>query len=94
MTRPQDVGVAVARLEQRPGDGWKAAFAEELTARPAAGRKRLASELLATAALGAFDVATETWARTGGRRRLSRLLDDAFELRGSGLAGSTGGGTR
>jgi hypothetical protein len=32
-------------------------------------------------------VATETWARTGGRRRLSRLLDDSFELLGSGLAG-------
>jgi hypothetical protein len=42
----------------------------------------LARELLA---IGAFDVATETWARTGGRRRLSRLLDEAFELLGSGL---------
>jgi AcrR family transcriptional regulator len=70
-------------LEQR--DGWRAAFAEELTARRAAARNE--SELLATAALGAFDVATEAWARSGGRRRLSRLLDDAFALLGSGLAG-------
>ena len=68
-------------LEQR--DGWRAAIAEELTAAP----DELARELLATAAVGAFDVATEMWARTGGRRRLSRLLDDAFELLGSGLAG-------
>jgi AcrR family transcriptional regulator len=71
-------------LEQR--DGWRAALADELAARPPA-RKGLASELLATAAIGAFDVATEAWARTGGRRRLSRLLDDSFELLGSGLAG-------
>jgi AcrR family transcriptional regulator len=70
-------------LEQR--DGWRAAFAEELAARAAAARNE--SELLATAAIGAFDVATETWARTRGRRRLSRLLDDSFELLGSGLAG-------
>jgi len=69
-------------LEQR--DGWRAAFAEEL-AGPA--RDELACELLATAAIGAFDVATEMWARTGGRRRLSRLLDDSFELLDSGLAG-------
>jgi AcrR family transcriptional regulator len=68
-------------LEQR--DGWRAAIAEELTAAP----DELTRELLATAAVGAFDVATEMWARTGGRRRLSRLLDDAFELLGSGLAG-------
>ncbi len=68
-------------LEQR--DGWRAAIAEELPAAP----DELARELLATAAVGAFDVATEMWARTGGRRRLSRLLDDAFELLGSGLAG-------
>jgi AcrR family transcriptional regulator len=67
-------------LEQR--DGWRAAMAEELATRNA-----LARELLATAAIGAFDVATETWARTGGRRRLSRLLDEAFELLGSGLDG-------
>jgi AcrR family transcriptional regulator len=66
-------------LEQR--DGWRAAMAQEL----AAGRNELARELLATAAVGAFDVATEMWARTGGRRRLSRLLDEAFELLGSGL---------
>jgi AcrR family transcriptional regulator len=65
-------------LEQR--DGWRAAFAEEVAV-----RNELARELLATAAIGAFDVATETWARTGGRRRLSRLLDEAFELLGSGL---------
>jgi AcrR family transcriptional regulator len=70
-------------LEQR--DGWRAAFAEELAGRPAA-RKGMACELLATAAVGAFDVATETWAQVRGRRRLSRLLDDAFDLLGSGLA--------
>lgn len=68
-------------LEQR--DGWRAAIVEELPAAP----NELARELLATAAVGAFDVATEMWARTGGRRRLSRLLDDAFELLGSGLTG-------
>ena len=45
----------------------------------------LACELLATAAVGAFVVATEMWARTGGRRRLSRLLDEAFALLGPGL---------
>jgi hypothetical protein len=72
-------------LEQR--DGWRAAFAKELSARTGAARNDLAGELLATAALGAFDVATETWARTRGRRRLSTLLDDAFERLGSGLAG-------
>jgi len=72
-------------LEQR--DGWREAFAEELAARTPNARNELARELQATAAVGAFDVATETWARTGGRRRLSRLLDDAFELLGSGLAG-------
>ncbi len=71
-------------LEQR--DGWRAAFAVELTARMPAARNELTRELLATAAIGAFDVTTEMWARTGGRRRLSRLLDDAFELLGSGLA--------
>ena len=70
-------------LEQR--DGWRAAFAEELAARSAGVRKELACELLATAAVGAFDVATETWAGVGGRRRLSSLLDDSFELLGSGL---------
>jgi AcrR family transcriptional regulator len=70
-------------LEQR--DGWRAAFALELAARTEAARNELACELLATAAVGAFDVATEMWARTGGRRRLSRLLDDSFELLGSGL---------
>lgn len=70
-------------LEQR--DGWRAAFVEELAARRAP-PKGLARELQAAAAIGAFDVATETWARTAGRRRLSRLLDDAFELLGSGLA--------
>ena len=68
-------------LEQR--DGWRTAFAQELAARSTGTR----NELLATAALGAFDVATEAWARTGGRRRLSKLLDDSFELLGSGLAG-------
>jgi AcrR family transcriptional regulator len=72
-------------LEQR--DGWRAAFAEEVGGRTPAARNELAREMLATAAVGAFDVATEMWARTGGRRRLSRLLDDAFELLGSGLAG-------
>jgi len=72
-------------LEQR--DGWRAAFAQELAGRAGAAREELACELLATAATGAFDVATEMWARTGGRRRLSRLLDDSFELLGSGLAG-------
>ena len=72
-------------LEQR--DAWRAAFAEEVAARTPSPRNELARELLATAAVGAFDVATEMWARTGGRRRLSRLLDDAFELLGSGLAG-------
>src|SRR5688500_961182 len=72
-------------LEQR--DGWRAAFAEELTARAGAQRNALACELLATAAIGAFDVATETWARTAGRRRLSRLLDDSFDLLASGFAG-------
>jgi AcrR family transcriptional regulator len=71
-------------LEQR--DGWRAAFAQELAARAGSRRDELARELLATAAMGAFDVATETWARTGGRRRLSRLFDEAFELLGSGLA--------
>jgi AcrR family transcriptional regulator len=65
-------------LEQR--DGWRAAFAEEVAV-----TNELARELLATAAISAFDVATETWARTGGRRRLSRHLDEAFELLGSGL---------
>ena len=74
-------------LEQR--DGWRAAFAEELAARSAARRNELACELLATAAIGAFDVATETWARTGGRRRLSRILDTLFERLGSGLADAT-----
>jgi AcrR family transcriptional regulator len=72
-------------LEQR--DGWRAALALELATRAGAARHELTSELLATAAIGAFDVATETWARTGGRRRLSRLLDDSFERLGSGLAG-------
>jgi AcrR family transcriptional regulator len=71
-------------LEQR--DGWRAAFAEELAVRSAAARKDLACDLMATAAIGAFDVATETWARGGGRRRLSRLFDDSFELLGTGLA--------
>jgi AcrR family transcriptional regulator len=71
-------------LEQR--DGWKSAFAEELADRANAARGELACELLATAAVGAFDVATETWARMGGRGRLSGLLDDSFELLGSGLA--------
>jgi AcrR family transcriptional regulator len=103
------LGVAVARLEQRPAsffalhgviaqtpalrrrlleqrDGWRAAFAKELSARAGTGGNELACELVATAALGAFDVATETWAKTGGRRRLSRLLDDSFRLLGSGLA--------
>jgi AcrR family transcriptional regulator len=69
-------------LEQR--DGWRAALAEELATRTASTRNE--SELLATTAIGAFDVATEAWARMGGRRRLSRLLDDSFELLGSGLA--------
>jgi AcrR family transcriptional regulator len=69
-------------LEQR--DGWRAAFATELATRTPSGEP--ATELLATAAIGAFDVATEAWARTGGRRGLSRLLDDAFEMLGSGLA--------
>jgi AcrR family transcriptional regulator len=68
-------------LEQR--DGWRAAFAQEL----AAPKDELAPELLATAAIGAFDVATEAWARLRGRRRLSGLLDDAFAVLGSGLAG-------
>jgi transcriptional regulator MftR-like protein len=72
-------------LEQR--DRWRAAFAQHLASRATARRDELVSELLATAAIGAFDVATETWARTGGRRRLSRLLDESFELLGSGLAG-------
>lgn len=72
-------------LEQR--DGWRAAFAEELATRNAATRNELTCELLATAAMSAFDVATEAWARTGGRRPLSRFLDDAFELLGTGLAG-------
>ena len=81
-----DARAARRLLEQR--DGWRAAFAEEVAARTPATRNELARELLATAAIGAFDVATEMWARTGGRRRLSRLLDDAFELLGSGLAGA------
>ena len=72
-------------LEQR--DGWRAAFAHELLERADAARNDLTCELLATAALGAFDVATETWARTGGRRRLGKLVDESFELLGSGLAG-------
>ena len=72
-------------LEQR--DGWRAALAQQLSTRSATPPHDLASELLATAAIGAFDVATEAWARAGGRRRLSRLLDDAFDLLGSGLAG-------
>jgi AcrR family transcriptional regulator len=72
-------------LEQR--DGWRAEFVLELAGRAGSPRDELAGELLATAAVGAFDVATETWARIGGRRRLSRLLDDSFELLGAGLAG-------
>jgi hypothetical protein len=72
-------------LEER--DGWRAAFALELATRVGGARNELACALLATAAIGAFDVGTETWARTGGRRRLSRLLDDSFELLGSGLSG-------
>jgi AcrR family transcriptional regulator len=72
-------------LEQR--DGWRAALALELAARAGAERHELACELAATAAMGAFDVATDTWARAGGRRRLGGLLDDSFELLGSGLAG-------
>jgi len=72
-------------LEQR--DGWRAAIAHEVAARTGAPRSEFTRELMATAAIGAFDVATETWARTGGRRRLGKLLDDAFELLGSGLAG-------
>jgi AcrR family transcriptional regulator len=110
------LGVAVARLEQRPAsffalheviaktaalrgrlleqrDGWSAAFAEELATRVTTRRDELASKLLATAAIGAFDVATEIWARTGGRRRLSRLLDDSFELLGSGLSAVGGPAT-
>jgi AcrR family transcriptional regulator len=71
-------------LEQR--DGWRAAFAQELADRATARRNQLGCELLATAAIGAFDVATEAWARTGGRRRLSRLLHDSFELLGSDFA--------
>jgi AcrR family transcriptional regulator len=71
-------------LEQR--DGWRAAFAQELAARNGASKNELAGELLASAAISAFDVATETWARVGGRRRLSRLLDESFELLGAGLA--------
>jgi hypothetical protein len=58
-----------------------------VAARAGGARNELACGLLATAAIGAFDVATETWARTRGRRRLSKLLDDSFELLGSGLAG-------
>jgi AcrR family transcriptional regulator len=72
-------------LAQR--DGWRAAFAQELSARTAATRDELACELMATAAIGAFDVATEMWARTRGGRRLSRLLDNSLELLGTGLAG-------
>ncbi len=72
-------------LEQR--DGWRAAFAQEVADRTGGARGELASELLATAAIAAFDAATEMWARTGGRRRLSRILDEAFELLGAGLAG-------
>ncbi len=71
-------------LEQR--DGWRAAIALELAGQAGASENEPASELLATAAIGAFDVATEAWAGTGGRRRLSRLLDEAFERLGSGLA--------
>lgn len=79
-------------LEQR--DGWRAAFAQELAARSATARNDLTCELLATAAMGAFDVATEAWAQTSGRRRLSRLLDDAFELLGAGLSAAGGPATR
>jgi AcrR family transcriptional regulator len=71
-------------LEQR--DGWRAAFAHELAARNRAGRNERARELLAAAAIGAFDVATDAWARAGGRRRLSTLLDESFALLGDGLA--------
>jgi len=39
------------------------------------------------AAIGGFDAATETSARTGGSRRLIRLLDESFELLGAGLTG-------
>ena len=70
-------------LEQR--DGWRVSFAVELGA-GASRRPDLASELLATAAIGAFDVAGDRWARAGGRRRLGPLLDEAFALLGSGLA--------
>ena len=72
-------------LEQR--DGWRAGFALELAARAGTAPNDLACELMATAAIGALDVAAESWARSGGRRRLSRLLDDAFEQLGTGLAG-------
>jgi AcrR family transcriptional regulator len=72
-------------LEQR--DGWRAAFAQELGARAVTARNEFECELLAAAAIGAFDVATETWARSRGRRRLRRLLDDSFERLGSGLDG-------
>ena len=111
------LGVAVARLEQRPAsffalheviektpalrgrlleqrDGWSAAFAEELATRVTTRRDELASKLLASAAIGAFDVVTEAWALTGGRRRLSRLLDDVFEMLGSGLSAVGGPATR
>jgi AcrR family transcriptional regulator len=72
-------------LEQR--DGWRAAFAVELAARAPGAKKKLACELMAAAAIVAFDVATEIWARSAGRRRLSTLLDESFERLGSGLAG-------
>jgi AcrR family transcriptional regulator len=72
-------------LEQR--DGWRAAFAVEMAARAPGERNEVACELLAAAAIAAFDVATEMWARSGGRRRLSKLLDESFERLGSGLAG-------
>lgn len=65
-------------LEQR--DGWRVDLANALGG-------GLRSELLATAAIGAFDVASDRWARAGGRRRLGTLLDEAFALLGSGLAG-------
>jgi AcrR family transcriptional regulator len=67
-------------------DGWREALAQELASR-SRGKNVLEGELLAAAAISAFDVATEAWARGGGRRRLSRLLDESFALLGDGLAG-------
>lgn len=66
------------RARWHPQLVWRVAISEAIRRR-AAGMDHVPSDAIATAAIGALDVATAAWVASSGQQPLDQLLDVAFD---------------